>query len=413
LVSGVGRVLVISGAYFVEYAEKDLGVVNELKRRGHEVMHVVAAEDIPPPFPREAVEQEPAFRAAGSVWKRRLAEAIPFLRRCDVVLLPGHKGVDAMADWAHRLGKVVVQHQNHGGFDVYNAGADLIGAKGPFFADFVREKWNLPPEAVASTGCVQYDAAFRPEALHFSREEFCRLYGLDPGKRIAVWLPTRGDRQQEHYEWSAAEYRAICAIVTRSSNHNLIVKMHPADYASPYAPARPGADWAEALWPGAPVCRPEHAFACFHLCDVGLANWSTTGLEFSLFRRPFLYVDVEDNPRVQFLKQQSNLAQPIGFYLGTLVPGFVGQVCTSAELPGILETCSYDAADPAEYDEHTARFLTKADGKAYERVADLVERGLALAAARPNGASPAAVARLQLRVWAQEARRRLHAWRHA
>jgi hypothetical protein len=296
--------------------------------------------------------------------------------------------------------------------DAYDADADLVAAKGPYFADYMREQWGMAPDTVVATGCVQYDAAFQPEVLALTRAEFCQLYGLDPRKRIAVWLPTREDRQHTYYEWAAANYRAVCAAITNSSNHNLIIKPHPADFPSPYLPPRSGPHWWDTVFSGAPVLRAEHGYACFHLCDVALANWSTTGLEMAMFRKPFLYVDVAENPRIRYLEQHPNIGQPMGFHMHTLVPGFVGQVCASADLPEILEACSYDVADETLYDRHIARFLTQADGNAYLRVADLVERGLALGAARPRPATTAGLARLYVEAWADEARRRLHQVRH-
>lgn len=405
----MGRVLVITGGYYVEHAKKDLGIVRELRRRAHRVTYVVVGDDVPPPYPRRVVEAEPDFRAVESVWVERLPAVIPFLRQCDVLLIPIHKGVGALSDWAHRLGKVVVQHHNHGGFDVYYNAADLVGVRGPYFAEFVRQRWGLAEDAVVPTGCVQLDAAVSPEVRQFPREEFCRLYRLDPRKRIAVWLPTREDRQHRYYDWSKAKYREICEIVARSTNHSLIIKPHPGDYLD-HEQGGQGTDgrhWWETVFSGAPVCRPEHNFVCFRHSDVGLANWSTTGLEFPIFRRPFLYVDVADNPRLQYLRDHPMPDQPIGFYQGTLVPGFVGQVCTSAELPHILETCSYDVQDETLYERHIARFLYKADGRAYERVADLVERGLLLSAAQPRRSRPGAVMGLYLHVWSRDLLQRL------
>ena len=396
----MARILVVSGSYIVDHPKKDLGIVRELQRRGHRVRHVVIGRDVPPPYPRSAVEHDDDFRAVGSVWVNRRAGVLPFMVGSEVLLIPIHKGIGDLCRWAQRLGKVVVQHDNHGGLDSYYYGADLAAVKGPYFAEFVRRRWGLAEDVVVSTGCVQFDAAVGLEVERKSRDEFCRIYGLDPAKRIAVWLPTQDHRQRQYYEWSANKYREICEIVSQTTNHNLIIKPHPADYLEDYKGGLTpdGQHGWLALFPQGAVCRPEHKYACFRHCDVGLANWSSIGLEFPIFRKPFLYVDVAENPRLEYLRQHPFTDHPVEHDRGAPVPGFVGQVCASAELPRILETCSYEVKDEQLYDRHIARFLHRADGRAFERVADLVERGCEMARTRRRrgrvriaGAGPGAV----------------------
>jgi hypothetical protein len=401
----MGSVLVITGGYSVEHATKDLPVVHELRRRGHRVSHVVVGRDVPPPYPRSLVEHDAEFQAASSRWVDWVEDTIPALGDCDVLLVPIYKGVKQIVEWAHRLGKLAVQHDNHGGYDSYYYGADLVAVKGPFFADFVRRRFGLAEDQVVVTGTVQLDRAFSPRVRGMTRQDFCQLYRLDPARRIAVWLPTREDRQHNYYEWSRNQYERICETVIRSSNHSLIIKPHPGDYRSPDSPTAGDPPWWQTLFPQAAVCQPEHGYECFWNCDVGIANWSSTGLEFPVFRRPFVYVDVVDNPRMIDLKVRIKVDHPIGFDRGAPVPGFVGRVCTLADLPGLLETLGYEALDPALYDQHVARFLHRADGLAYRRVADLVERALALATARPVGRSQIALARLYLQRWAGTLRR--------
>jgi len=311
--------------------------------------------------------------------------AIDLLAWAEVVLLPNARGVGRLSELAHTLDRTVVQHDNLGGLDFYYYDADFAAIKGDYFRELIdradevptgeydevplflrqslRGLQGLPRSRVEITGCVQFDEGLQ-NGTSITRNEFCQEYDLDPGKRIAVWLP---DGAQNQDAWSQRKYVEICDAIEYSQNHNLIIKMHPNDYLRWKSHVHlAGKQSAEFLYPGGKVCRPEHKYNCFTHCDVGVTILSTVALEFPLFRKPMLFVDSQDSPIVQ---KYSHFRKS-----GIPVPGSVGSYCTAESLRSTLEGNTYDVAGDRLYDEQIRKFSCSADGRAHERVASLIER---------------------------------------
>jgi hypothetical protein len=234
---------------------------------------------------------------------------------------------------------------------------------------------------IVPVGSIEFDDQNDAETKAWTRERFCSFYGLDPSKRIAVWLPSAISR---HDEWSSAKYREICDIVRASPNHSLIIKAHATDYARYYG-SEPdmfnGKHTWERLYPDAPVCRPEHTTICFANCDVGLTINSSVSLEFPLFGKPAVYVDAFNSPRVQLRAEKApGSLFPIQEWASWPVPwapALVGLSITSRELPEVLAELRYESARPEDYAEVVSRYYVANDGQAYRRLADLVCRAAA------------------------------------
>ena len=357
------RILIYTGHYVIDHPDRDIPLVRELRRRGYRVIHCVAGQEIiDPGYPKSILSNE-GFRTIETRWVNHWRDLKWLIAASDVVVVGMSKGVGRVVEVAKSLHIPTVQHENVGSTDSYYFGADWVCVRGPFFKEWFLTLYGdkVPAERVVVTGATQFDRAQWPEIKRISRDEFCHIYGLNPDKRIAVWLP---DGPQCQDEWMQNKYVEVCQMVRDSGNHSLVIKPHTGDYLKrKSARYLNGKHSWEALVPWATVVLPEHGYVCFNVCDVGIGTQSSVSLEFPLFKKPFIYVEPNKSPILSKLSP---------FYPYP-VSSWVGIECNASELQDILAHERYVVADEQLYEEHIARYCYKNDGLAYKRIADLID----------------------------------------
>lgn len=399
------NILVFTQMYFAGKERVDLKLVEELRTRQHRVVHIAPGDDFRDypsrRFPK-TTECDPAFLRAGTRWVKSHLDVYRYIDQADVVVVGNGKGIQKYTYYAKLAGKRIVQHVNAAIFDLYCYDPDLYCISGKSVAQELRG--IIDTQRLRVTGAVAFDPFFQVEH-QTDRAQFCQKYNLDPEKKIACWCPCSPPNHNDYYK---KIYQRVCEIIAAHPEYNLLIKGHPADYASYkthdfYSPNDRGKKSWEILATGMAVAAPEDHYAAIRFSDVGLSPRSTVAYEFSLCRKPFIYINRQEiilGPQdlVGVIDLSANLPSAPGlhrfsvhenirrlFDKGLLSTSgwefydqdkcfmFAGMDCRIEHLNDILTWSRYTIQQDDAYDSIIKDYFLKDDGKAYQRIADAIE----------------------------------------
>ncbi len=387
------RIALVAGKYLRENPYRELALKEAFESRGAEVILILPG----PRLTTFSYDQAAAgiFKRTDVVWINRFWQYLNTLRRVDGVVIGSWKSKHLVRG-AMALGRLVVEHDSSGGMDYYSFGSDALLTKGAFPQRACEAMWRpkYPAMDIHMTGSILYERPRNHPPL-LSRDAFLRQYGLDPERPLAVffpkaiqlfhdklrmWFPERGD---EYHAWYMERRAAIC-VAARDAGFNLMLKLHPAAYAS----YRTHQNAERTFWgdfPWARIVEPQHTFEALVHMEVGIGIVSHSALDAGYWRRPFIYVDSDIAPVPEIVAQGINLGQvalPPGPSLEWEVPlpakrtypfpSWVGIACCAEDLTDVLRGGRY--IDPLEehYDRFIEEFWFQADGHSADRIADYV-----------------------------------------
>jgi hypothetical protein len=299
------KILVFSPIFVPGFEQKDIPLANELERRGHVVTYAVTSTVLWekklfgfPGFPL-SLQSESPFKDLATVWIESAGQLRSLICECDVLLL-GHCRVFRYlrdpVEYAKKLKKCVVVHADHTDFGTaYNPASDVLCLQGEHFKErylnflLPNSKLDRVKEIVV-TGAVRFDTAHWENLMHQPKqyEKFCEQYGLDKSKKLILWLPSG---PQTHTELVKKYYEEICKIVLRAG-FNLLIKGHPTDVMMRKSESRYGRkakSW-DVLTPGLPVCRSEDFFVAIKFASAGVSIESSVAYDLMYFGVPIIYV---------------------------------------------------------------------------------------------------------------------------
>jgi hypothetical protein len=421
------RVLIVATKNIRENPFRHLTLVDALRERGAQPSLALLGKSLSS-FGYAAEDAEsPVLAGVEVFYVDRLADYRRLARQADAVMLGVWRDNKMLVHLALALGKLVVEVDTVSGLDGWSFGSHALLLKGAFSHRIYQTTYaeRYPWLEYVTTGSIAHDL---PASQRLpDREEFCVRYGLDPSRPVAVFFP-KGikvfedklnlwfkEKGKEYNDWYLGRYHAICGAV-RDAGMNLVVKQHPAAYAS-YRTRR---DREYHFWedfPWAAILEPEDTYACYQHAEVGLSVVSHSVLDFGYFRRPFVYVDVDKAPMpdsVNGLLQKGNCALPpgpsrhwdAGLYDKVVhFPSWVGAACRAEDLAELLTSGDYDDPNPAHYDRFIAEFWHKADGRSATRIAGhVLER---LESHRPR-LRLRSLAGVTWRIWSGQVRERIN-----
>jgi hypothetical protein len=412
------RVLVVATKNIRENPFRHITLIEALRAQGAEPSLALLGKSLSAFGYAPSDVESPVLAGTEVFYVDRLADYRRLARRADALMIGFWRDNKTLVRLPLALGKLVVEADTVSGLDDWSFGSHALLLKGEFLRRISQANYagRYPEMAFVATGSIAHDL---PASYSLpDREEFCARYKLDPSRPVAVLFP-KGikvfedklklwfkEKGEEYNAWYLGRYRAICEAV-RDAGLNLIVKLHPAAYAS-YRTRR---DQEYRFWeefPWAAILEPEDAYACYWHAGVGLSVVSHSALDFGYFRRPFVYVDVDQAPmpdRVNDNLRQGRCALPVGpsshweagpYDRPVHFPSWVGAACRAEDLADLLASGGYDDPNPAHYDRFIAEFWHKADGQSAARMAgEVLER---LDSHRPR-LHPRALAGLTWRAW--------------
>lgn len=140
---------------------------------------------------------------------------------------------------ARNLGipSVVLQHgvaMKKIGF--YPVVADRFACWGSYHRNRLLE-WGIPQEKIVLTGCPRYEEWPESRGSNSKRLDFCRNYGLDPEKKIVVYVNTILREEWKVYDlnlrvtsWQMKEHiEGVVRAMKEIPDHQLVIKLHPRD----------------------------------------------------------------------------------------------------------------------------------------------------------------------------------------
>lgn len=363
------RILVFNGSYVRDHADRDVPFVQELRRRGYLVDYVLGAGSAVQPereHPRGA-RRSGRLSQISTVYCATMLYLERLIARSDLVLLGTFKGASTVAALAKRYRKVVGRY-DHLIDEVNPADVDFVATAGPYFKELLLEQQRgFASSSVFVVGSLRFDRAQWTEIQQPSREEFCQLYGCDPSKKIALFLPTSPGAMDD---WYVDVFETICETVKGSAEFTLLIKPHPADYVRRRSDRFGGKHSWEVLAPDTKIVQPEHGYQSFRHCEVGITVASDVAFEFALFKRPLVLVSCED----WSLQRRSVERQPhLKAHWPYPVPSWVGVHCKIDQLADVLAKGSYVVNDTRLYEEHIAKYCHSNDGSSYVRLANLID----------------------------------------
>ncbi len=227
---------------------------------------------------------------------------------------------------------------------------DKTAVYGPFVHRVLKEECKYPEDMVAVTGQPRYDILAVPDK-HFSREEFCSKFDLDPKKGIA--LITTQTLQERHRE---AFLRAALRALKELPDFQIVIKPHPGE---------------DELW-NKTIAQNEGVKATFvpksssvhealYACDTMITVHSTTAIEAMILDKPVVVVNL------------TGQIDPMPYAQSGAALG----VYREKELLPAIKNALYDENTKNQLKEARKRFVYehayKVDGKSTRRVVELIE----------------------------------------
>jgi hypothetical protein len=416
------HVLIVATKNIRENPFRHLALVSALRAQGAQASLALLGKSLSTFGYAPADAESPLLGDTEVFYVNRLADYRRLVRRADALMIGFWRDNKTLVRLALALGKLVTEVDTVSGLDDWSFGGHALLLKGEFLRRISQATYagRYPEMAFVATGSIAHEVPSSQPLL--DREAFCARYGLDPSRPVAVLFP-KGikvfedklklwfkEKGEAYNAWYLGRYRAICRAV-RDAGLNLAVKLHPAAYAS-YRTQR---DHEYRFWeefPWAAILEPEDAYICYRHAGVGLSIVSHSALDFGYFRRPFVYVDVDQAPMPDSINnhlRKGNCALPPGpsrqWEAGTYdkpahFPSWVGAACRAEDLADLLANSGYDDPDPAHYDRFIAEFWHKADGQSAARMAgEVLDR---LESHQPH-LRPRALAGLTWRIWRGQA----------
>ncbi len=249
--------------------------------------------------------------------------------------------------------------------------SDYMGAWGKVTRDWMI-KYGTEKSKVVITGAPRLDYYINKNSM--SREEFFKSINVDPNKKIIVYTPQFSIRHMNFANWHftfserASFLRNTFLASKKIDNSFVIVKMHPSDfdYNLPNEIAK-SMNFKNYL-----VTKNVDLFELLSNCDVLITVQSTTGLESMILKKPVIDIGIKkpsidksffkDSIGYLYVKSGSALESKNNLNdLTRKINLLINNKKIQIKLRNNMEKLVYD-------------YSYKQDGKATERVVDLIKK---------------------------------------
>ncbi|MBF0628534.1 MAG: hypothetical protein HQL91_09995 [Magnetococcales bacterium] len=440
------KVLLIAGRYRAENPYLELAVKRRLEAHGIQVILGLPTRAINPACFPDEIRNDPVFQNEGARFLESVGDFVRAMRGCQLVLFSSWKGYAALEQWAAHLGRLTMDFNALVGLDHYGVGRDLCLIKSPVVHRLLLNNptwWATRPplpQHIRMTGSILYED---PEGLASrhgmaDRQTFCRHYGFDPERPIAVLFPKAiiGFRKKvriwfkdwtetqidEYNQWFLDHYLAI-AQAAKESGCNFMVKLHPSSYASYWCRAEEEYDyWNQYPW--IKILDTIHTHPMFHHMDVGLGINTHSAMDTAYFGKPFIYVEAD----------RATLPSLPGFHAKehgcTLHPGpsshwhenpteypnpwfssWLGYSARLHELPALLRNPATYRINPEHQQRIIAEFWHRNDGGASAQIVQEVMNECAVRLRSPDRWRSPAVWRGSFQDFTGRVLDRIRSWR--
>ena len=224
--------------------------------------------------------------------------------------------------------------------------SDIFICAGEYFKE-LKEYSNVAKNVVVM-GQPRYDILTRADEI-YDKSKIISDLGLNPAKKIVLWCTqTHGLSLDENVSSISAVYSTMASI---KGDTQLVIKLHPGEDQN--APLYQGNSQYEPVILGKDV----DTYALLSACDLMITKNSTTAMEAIILNKPVIILNLSGEPdRVNYVHE--------GVALGVYDPADL-----SSTIEKLLDNGSilYDKRE-----KFIEKYLYKVDGKATERVVNLI-----------------------------------------
>ena len=227
---------------------------------------------------------------------------------------------------------------------------DKIAIMGQFSKN-VLVKCGVDESKLIVTGRPTYDVLARADEV-FDKEKICTELGIAPGKKIILFatenLPPR-ERDIIFY--------AACRAINNLSDMDFVIKVHPAelDYAV-YGKV------ANEMGLNPVVTKDINIYEVIYVCDAMITMFSTTALEAMILGKPVITVNLTD------------MKDPMPYAETGAAIGVYREKDSVPAIEGVLTDRTVQERLAVNRGEFVYAHAYKQDGKATERVANLIDK---------------------------------------
>ena len=231
---------------------------------------------------------------------------------------------------------------------------DITCVFGKYYYDLLTKNSIYEPEQVVITGQPRYDVFYYVDKL-YSKEKFLKRYNVNPKHKIVLWTTQcHGISEEENKK----NFKAVFKTMQNLKNATLIIKQHPGeggkytkmikDYLNKY-----NLEMNAVITP-----KNSDTYEQLFVCDLMITRHSTTAMEAVALNKPVIILNLSGEPDpVEYVKE--------GVALG---------VYKEEDLKPAIEKLLKDDSELAKNREkYIEKYLYKIDGKATERVVNLIE----------------------------------------
>lgn len=306
------RVVLVTGRYLAENPYRELIIKRLLESYGVQVKLVVPSRKLNKAAFLDDITCDPVFKKEGAICVEGEWEFRKSIRGCQMVVFSAWRSYEPLVRLAQTEGRLTLNFCATSGLDHWTNGVERCLTRSPFtirVLRFAHEQMGLsmPSEdQMRIVGSLQYEYLEDTNPIGFdNRESFCRHYGLQAQrpiavlfpkgiqsfhKKVAIWFSDWNQEQVDSYnQFFLDKYGEICRQV-QQAGYNLIIKMHPTAYIAYNCNKEQEYEfWQQYPW--AKVLDPTHTRAMYCYADVGLGINTHSALDMGYFKKPFIYVD--------------------------------------------------------------------------------------------------------------------------
>lgn len=229
---------------------------------------------------------------------------------------------------------------------------DKTAVYGTYHKDLLTKVSAYPVDSVVVTGQPRYDILYHADTI-YGKEKFFKNYKINPEHKIILWTTQcHGLSNEENIK----NFKAIFETMQNIKDTTLIIKQHPGE----------GREYTKMIgkylnsYKLNAVVTPKESdtYELLFVCDLMMTRHSTTAMEAVALNKPVIILNLSGEPDpVEYVKE-----------------GVALDVYDEKNLKATIEKLLKDDSELAKNREkYIEKYLYKMDGKATERVVNLIE----------------------------------------
>ena len=232
---------------------------------------------------------------------------------------------------------------------------DITCVYGQYHHDLLTKDNIYEPEQVIVTGQPRYDLLGHLDKI-YSKKRFLEKYEISQEHKLVLWTTqSHGLSDEENSKNLVAMFKAIQNL----KNTTLIIKQHPGERKKDTKKIKQYL--TDYKINAVIVPKSSNTYEQIFVCDLLITRTSTTGLEAVALNKPVIVLNLDDGTD----------------YAGYVKEGVARGVYKDDDLTtAIKELLQDDTYLAKNRDRYIEKYLYKIDGKAYERVVDVIENML-------------------------------------